>query len=225
MSFPAVLVRKIIFPSCIFERVVRPCVVSPNHQEFDELEAGADVYKLVGPVLVKQSVDEAKVDVERRLEFIGGEMYVPEQRPARARRCGGRQRLHRRELSWFPAIVKGCVNSGGDCSGSPRASGAKPSFDWPGPLLAESCWRRRLLMVCGCRPPVCGCRWTVCLGLVAERRQRSVSRTCRTRWRRQGRPSRPWARASKHPVPRPHTVAGVAAYCVTRVATQSSYYY
>jgi hypothetical protein len=34
------------------------------------------VYKLVGPILVKQSVDEAKVDVERRLEFIGGEMWV-----------------------------------------------------------------------------------------------------------------------------------------------------
>ncbi len=34
------------------------------------------MYKLVGPILVKQSVDEAKVDVERRLEFIGGEMWV-----------------------------------------------------------------------------------------------------------------------------------------------------
>ena len=45
-------------------------------QEFEELEEGADVYKLVGPILVKQSVDEAKVDVERRLDFIGGEMWV-----------------------------------------------------------------------------------------------------------------------------------------------------
>ncbi len=43
-------------------------------QEFEELEEGSDVYKLVGPILVKQSVDEAKVDVERRLEFINSEM-------------------------------------------------------------------------------------------------------------------------------------------------------
>jgi chaperonin cofactor prefoldin len=45
-------------------------------QEFDELEPGADVYKLVGPVLIKQAMEEARVDVERRLEFIQGEMCV-----------------------------------------------------------------------------------------------------------------------------------------------------
>jgi prefoldin beta subunit len=54
-------------------RVCAVCVCAPL-QEFEELEEGSDVYKLVGPILVKQSVDEAKVDVERRLEFINSEM-------------------------------------------------------------------------------------------------------------------------------------------------------
>lgn len=34
------------------------------------------VYKLIGPVLVKQDQAEAKSNVEKRLEFIRGEMYV-----------------------------------------------------------------------------------------------------------------------------------------------------
>jgi prefoldin beta subunit len=34
------------------------------------------VFKLVGPVLVKQDQVEAKSNVDKRLEFIGGEMSV-----------------------------------------------------------------------------------------------------------------------------------------------------
>ena len=32
------------------------------------------VYKLIGPVLVKQDLDEAKATVAKRLEYINGEM-------------------------------------------------------------------------------------------------------------------------------------------------------
>ena len=39
-------------------------------QELDILEEGAVVYKLVGPVLVKQDASEAKMTVEKRLEYI-----------------------------------------------------------------------------------------------------------------------------------------------------------
>ena len=35
------------------------------------------VYKMVGPVLLKQDQAEAKGNVDKRLEFIEGEMYVP----------------------------------------------------------------------------------------------------------------------------------------------------
>lgn len=39
-------------------------------KELDMLEDGAVVYKLVGPVLVKQEVSEAKLTVEKRLDYI-----------------------------------------------------------------------------------------------------------------------------------------------------------
>lgn len=42
--------------------------------EFANLDDDAAIYKLVGPVLLKQDTAEAKSTVEGRLEFIGGEM-------------------------------------------------------------------------------------------------------------------------------------------------------
>lgn len=43
-------------------------------QEFTQLTAENDVYKQIGPVLVKQDQAEAKSNVETRLEFIRGEI-------------------------------------------------------------------------------------------------------------------------------------------------------
>ncbi|CAE7224507.1 YKE2 [Symbiodinium natans] len=43
-------------------------------QEFDSIEEDAIVYKLVGPVMVKQNVDDAKANVVKRLEYISGEL-------------------------------------------------------------------------------------------------------------------------------------------------------
>ena len=40
----------------------------------DLLEASAKVYKLVGPVLTNQTVNESKQNVNKRIEFISGEM-------------------------------------------------------------------------------------------------------------------------------------------------------
>lgn len=42
--------------------------------ELDVLEAGANVYKLTGPVLVKQDLAEAKLNVQKRLDYIQGEL-------------------------------------------------------------------------------------------------------------------------------------------------------
>jgi len=42
-------------------------------QELDILDDSANVYKMVGPVLMKNDLDDAKQTVEKRLEFIGGE--------------------------------------------------------------------------------------------------------------------------------------------------------
>ncbi|KIK07423.1 hypothetical protein K443DRAFT_673341 [Laccaria amethystina LaAM-08-1] len=43
-------------------------------QEFAQLTAENDVYKQIGPVLVKQDQAEAKTNVETRLQFIRGEI-------------------------------------------------------------------------------------------------------------------------------------------------------
>lgn len=42
--------------------------------EFNLLETDASVYKLVGPILAKQDLAEAKTNVEKRIEFIGKEI-------------------------------------------------------------------------------------------------------------------------------------------------------
>ncbi|KAB7503173.1 Prefoldin subunit 6 [Armadillidium nasatum] len=43
-------------------------------EELDLLEGGAVVYKLIGPVLVKQDLEEAKQNVEKRIDYISQEM-------------------------------------------------------------------------------------------------------------------------------------------------------
>ncbi|TDL21239.1 prefoldin subunit 6, partial [Rickenella mellea] len=43
-------------------------------KEFDQLKPSNEVYKLIGPVLVKQDQAEAKANVDKRLEFIRGEI-------------------------------------------------------------------------------------------------------------------------------------------------------
>ncbi len=52
-------------------------------QELKLLEEDANVYKLVGPVLVKQDLVEAKANVNKRLEFIRGEIERVEQQLAK----------------------------------------------------------------------------------------------------------------------------------------------
>lgn len=45
-------------------------------QEFDKLKDGEQIYKLVGPVLLKQDKVEAESTVKGRLDFITKEMCV-----------------------------------------------------------------------------------------------------------------------------------------------------
>ncbi|KAK5114366.1 hypothetical protein LTR62_002618 [Meristemomyces frigidus] len=46
-------------------------------KEFAGLDEDAKIYKLVGPVLLKQETSEAKSTVDGRLDYIGKEMYDP----------------------------------------------------------------------------------------------------------------------------------------------------
>lgn len=38
------------------------------------MKASGEIYKLIGPVLVKQSLDEAKQNVTKRIDYITGEL-------------------------------------------------------------------------------------------------------------------------------------------------------
>jgi len=40
------------------------------------LDADSNVYKLIGPVLVKQDQDEAKQNVQKRIDYITTELWV-----------------------------------------------------------------------------------------------------------------------------------------------------
>lgn len=50
--------------------------------EFKSVKDDAKVHKLTGPVLVPQSIDEAKSNVEKRLEFIRGQISTVEEEVA-----------------------------------------------------------------------------------------------------------------------------------------------
>ncbi|KAG8918706.1 hypothetical protein FRC00_012162 [Tulasnella sp. 408] len=49
-------------------------------KEFAQLKPANTIYKLIGPVLIKQEQGEAKQNVEKRLEFIKGEIKRTETR-------------------------------------------------------------------------------------------------------------------------------------------------
>ena len=55
-------------------RTVERIALTQHFQEFDQLTPGNAIYKLIGPVLVKQDQVEAKSNVETRLDFIRSEM-------------------------------------------------------------------------------------------------------------------------------------------------------
>ena len=60
-----------------FESPTRdPDCFAENLQEFDSLPPSAPIYKLIGPVLMKQDRSEAVLTVNGRVEFIEKEMYV-----------------------------------------------------------------------------------------------------------------------------------------------------
>ncbi|KAJ2298838.1 Prefoldin subunit 6 [Coemansia sp. RSA 2706] len=49
-------------------------------KEFKQLKDNARIYKMIGPVLVPQEKSEASANVEKRLEYIRGEVKRVEQR-------------------------------------------------------------------------------------------------------------------------------------------------
>jgi prefoldin beta subunit len=46
------------------------CIYSYKFQELDRLDKDGTVYKMIGPVLVKQNLDESKQNVQKRIDYI-----------------------------------------------------------------------------------------------------------------------------------------------------------
>lgn len=66
-------VQKVWSRRCIVQ--VASIGLISTFKEFASLADSATIYKLVGPILLKQDRMEANLAVEGRLEFIGKEMY------------------------------------------------------------------------------------------------------------------------------------------------------
>ncbi|NXW95855.1 PFD6 protein, partial [Alopecoenas beccarii] len=64
----------------------------PKTQELDLLDATNTIFKLMGPVLVKQEMDEAKTTVGKRLDYITGEIKRYEQQMQELERRSEQQR-------------------------------------------------------------------------------------------------------------------------------------
>uniref|UniRef100_A0A673GPV7 Prefoldin subunit 6 n=1 Tax=Sinocyclocheilus rhinocerous TaxID=307959 RepID=A0A673GPV7_9TELE len=73
-------------------------------EELALLDIQNTVYKLIGPVLVKQDLDEAKATVSKRLEYINGEIQRYETLLKEMER---KSEQHREVLSSLQHLLKG----------------------------------------------------------------------------------------------------------------------
>lgn len=71
-------------------------------QELELLDEDSNIYKLIGPVLIKQDPLEAKTNVKKRLEFIKGESDRLE---AQCKRLQDKQHKRQSAVS-FPAQLQ-----------------------------------------------------------------------------------------------------------------------
>ncbi|TGZ83267.1 Prefoldin beta-like protein [Ascodesmis nigricans] len=64
-------------------------------KEFSTLDEDANIYKMIGPVLVKQDKSEATMNVDKRLEFITAEIKRTE---TKIKDVGGKQEKKKIEI-------------------------------------------------------------------------------------------------------------------------------
>lgn len=78
-------------------------------QELELLDEDSNIYKLIGPVLIKQDPLEAKTNVKKRLEFIKGES---DRLDAQCKRLEDKQHKRQSAVSSLPQrprlIVRQC---------------------------------------------------------------------------------------------------------------------
>ncbi|KAG8902527.1 hypothetical protein FRB99_004362 [Tulasnella sp. 403] len=87
-------------------------------KEFSQLKPSNTIYKLIGPVLVRQEQSEAKGNVEKRLEFIKGEIKRVE---ALLKDIGDKSEKVKSEIVQIQAIRQGQQEAIGGASAAASA--------------------------------------------------------------------------------------------------------
>ncbi|XP_053159287.1 prefoldin subunit 6 [Hemicordylus capensis] len=82
-------------------------------EELDLLDSSNSVYKLIGPVLVKQDTDEAKATVGKRLDYITGEIkrYDSQMQEYEKKSEQQRETLARLQQEFQKAQAKGAIKA------------------------------------------------------------------------------------------------------------------
>lgn len=76
-------------------------------KEFNGLDEDADIYRLVGPVLLKQDKSEAKSTVDGRLDFIGKEITRTETRIKDIQQSSEKSRMEMMQLQQKMQLAQG----------------------------------------------------------------------------------------------------------------------
>uniref|UniRef100_A0A1B6LSI5 Probable prefoldin subunit 6 n=1 Tax=Graphocephala atropunctata TaxID=36148 RepID=A0A1B6LSI5_9HEMI len=81
--------------------------------ELDLMKAEGEVFKLIGPVLVKQDLEEAKQNVSKRMDYINGELKRIDNNIAalEVRQDGHREKLSKLELQLQQEQVKAALKA------------------------------------------------------------------------------------------------------------------
>ncbi|CAL1533956.1 unnamed protein product [Lymnaea stagnalis] len=82
-------------------------------EELDRLDEGAGVYKMVGPTLIKQDLTEAKQNVQKRIDYIKGELKRHENviKELEKKADAHRETLNKLQHQFQQAQVKAAVKS------------------------------------------------------------------------------------------------------------------
>ncbi|XP_031574472.1 prefoldin subunit 6-like [Actinia tenebrosa] len=82
-------------------------------EELEKIESSGEVYKLIGPVLVKQDLEEAKQTVAKRIEYISGEIKRQDTtiKETEKRQSSSRESLNKLQQDYQQAITKAALKA------------------------------------------------------------------------------------------------------------------
>ncbi|KAK3767299.1 hypothetical protein RRG08_050850 [Elysia crispata] len=82
-------------------------------EELDRLQEGAGVFKMVGPALIKQDLKEAKQNVQKRIDYINGELKRHEKliKDLEKTADGHRENLNKLQQQFQQAQVKAAAKA------------------------------------------------------------------------------------------------------------------